>query len=264
MFYLLLMLGLVSTATGVFVVGFGIPIRETMFGSSLLVAGSVAITGGFITLGLAAAVAELRSVIQALKARIPAVSRPTTRTTERKEADRRTGMPLPLRPAVDPPSGEAASLPSHREPPASAQYGSAANRTQAGMAAARLCGALDRFTTHSATGLRAGPSSQRDSLREAMAAPRRSPGGSRFAAGGDGGRGAQIPQPNRSRRSNPTPSTRFGHLGAAGRLTSGRPTRRRRRPGSGKPIRARHPPYRRSRSRRRRNRSDPMPARRRS
>jgi len=119
MFYLLLMLGLVSTATGVFVIGFGIPIRETMFGSSLLVVGSVAITGGFITLGLAAAVAELRSVIQALKARIPAVSRPT-RTPERKEPDRRPGMPLPPRPAFDPPSGEAAPLPSHREPPASA------------------------------------------------------------------------------------------------------------------------------------------------
>ena len=120
MFYLLLMLGLVSTATGVFIIGFGIPIRETTFGSALLVAGTVAITGGFVTLGLAAAIAELRSVIQALKARIPAVSRPT-RPPERIEVDKRIAAPPSLRPALEPSSSEVPLMSGNREPPASAQ-----------------------------------------------------------------------------------------------------------------------------------------------
>ena len=76
MFNLILILGLLSTACGVFVVGFGVPIRETTFGSALLVAGAVAIAGGFVTIGLAAVVSELRRVIAALKARLAAVPRP--------------------------------------------------------------------------------------------------------------------------------------------------------------------------------------------
>lgn len=120
MFYLLLMLGLVSTATGVFIIGFGIPIRETIFGSALLMAGTVAITGGFVTLGLAATVAELRSVLQALKARIPAVARPT-HTPEHKELEKRLDMRQSLRPALDAPSGEAAPISSNREPHAASQ-----------------------------------------------------------------------------------------------------------------------------------------------
>jgi hypothetical protein len=106
MFYLLLVLGLMSMATGMFIVGFAVPIRETTFGSALLVVGCVAITGGLITVGLAAAVAELRGVIAALKARIPAVPRPL-RPVERKDGgDKRPGpprMPFPARPSADAP-----------------------------------------------------------------------------------------------------------------------------------------------------------------
>ena len=50
MFYLLLVLGLMSMAAGLFIVGFAVPIRETSFGSALLVVGSVAITGGLVTM----------------------------------------------------------------------------------------------------------------------------------------------------------------------------------------------------------------------
>ncbi len=76
MFYLLVILGVLSMAMGVFVVGFGVPVRETSFGAGLLVAGTVAITAGFILVGLAATVAELRRVAQALKQRAPNVPRP--------------------------------------------------------------------------------------------------------------------------------------------------------------------------------------------
>src|SRR6202790_215811 len=106
MFYLLLVLGLMTMATGMFIVGFAVPIRETTFGSALLMVGSVSITGGLITVGLAAAVAELRGIIAALKARIPAVPRPL-RPVERKDGgDKRPGpprMPFPARPSADAP-----------------------------------------------------------------------------------------------------------------------------------------------------------------
>jgi hypothetical protein len=93
MFYLLVILGLVSMAAGVFVVGFGVPIRETVFGSGLLIAGSVAVTGGFIIVGLAAAVAELQTVVQALKARVPAVPRPLRPVDRKDGTEKRPGPP---------------------------------------------------------------------------------------------------------------------------------------------------------------------------
>jgi hypothetical protein len=88
MFYLLLLLGFIAMAAGVFIVGFGIPIRETSFGAALLVVASVAVTGGFILVGLAAAVRELQRVVQGLKARLPGAPRPV-RPMERRDGERR-------------------------------------------------------------------------------------------------------------------------------------------------------------------------------
>jgi len=86
MFYLLLLLSFIAMATGVFVVGLGIPIRETFFGAALLIAGSVALTGGLILVGLAAAVRELRRMVHGLKARSPG-PRPV-RHAERRDGER--------------------------------------------------------------------------------------------------------------------------------------------------------------------------------
>src|ERR1700674_3340958 len=126
MFYLLLVLGLMSMATGMFIVGFAVPIRETTFGSALLVVGCVAITGGLITVGLAAAVAEVRGVFAAPKPRIPAVPRPL-RPVERKDGgDKRPGpprMPFPARPSADAPHPAAPMpqpMPHNPEPPPAA------------------------------------------------------------------------------------------------------------------------------------------------
>ncbi len=117
MFYLLVILGVLSMAIGVFVVGFGVPVRETSFGAGLLVAGTVAITAGFILVGLAATVAELRRVAQALKQRAPNVPRqlrpvergPAERNpAERGPVERKEGMerrPGPPRGAPIPPPG---------------------------------------------------------------------------------------------------------------------------------------------------------------
>jgi hypothetical protein len=63
----LLLLGFIAVAAGIFSAGQGIPARDTTFGAAMLVAASVAITGGFILLGLAAAVSELRRALRHLR-----------------------------------------------------------------------------------------------------------------------------------------------------------------------------------------------------
>src|SRR5262245_898534 len=65
MVVLLSLLGFIVVAAGVFGLGLGIPVKDTTFGAAVLVSSSTAIIGGFILLGLAAAVAELRRSLQA-------------------------------------------------------------------------------------------------------------------------------------------------------------------------------------------------------
>jgi hypothetical protein len=134
MFYLLLILGLLCAAIGVFVVGFGVPIRDTPFGSALLVAGSVAIIGGLITVGLVAMMAELRLVVQALKARLPAVARPSQEIEppERRPAVARPSQdvePPERRPAVARPSQDVE--PPERRPAAAPPVRPSAERLSA-------------------------------------------------------------------------------------------------------------------------------------
>jgi hypothetical protein len=121
MFYLLLFFGLIAMAAGVFVIGFGVPIRETPFGASLLTSGSVAITGGFVVVGLAAVVRELQRVAQGLKGRpMPRPLRPLERKEgERKEGpEKRPGLPrirIPSRPDGD--AGQPAPVTGDAPPP---------------------------------------------------------------------------------------------------------------------------------------------------
>jgi hypothetical protein len=65
MVVLLLLLSVIAIAAGMFGFGLGIPVKETTFGAALVVSASLAVAAGFILLGLAAAVAELRRVLQA-------------------------------------------------------------------------------------------------------------------------------------------------------------------------------------------------------
>jgi hypothetical protein len=88
MVFLLSLLGFIAVAAGVFGVGLGIPLRDTSFGAALLMAGSVAVTGGFILVGLAAAVRELRRVVQGFKAPPSGMPRPV-RPLERRDLERR-------------------------------------------------------------------------------------------------------------------------------------------------------------------------------
>jgi hypothetical protein len=65
MVVLLLLLGFIVVAAGMFGLGLGVPVKDTTFGAAVLVSSSMAITGGFILVGLAVAVSELRRVLQA-------------------------------------------------------------------------------------------------------------------------------------------------------------------------------------------------------
>jgi hypothetical protein len=78
MVFFLLLLALITVAAGMFGLGFGVPNRETTFGAAALMAGSVATTGGFILVGLAAAVSELRRVLRQLQPRWEAERRQGT------------------------------------------------------------------------------------------------------------------------------------------------------------------------------------------
>ncbi len=91
---LLSLLSFIAVAAGVFVLGLGIPVRETWFGAALLMAGTVAVTGGFILVGLAAAVHELRQVGQGFKAPLSGMPRPV-RPLERRDEERFDGVDRP-------------------------------------------------------------------------------------------------------------------------------------------------------------------------
>ena len=113
MFYLLLMFSLVTLGAGVFLIGFGLPIRETVFGSALLVSATVALVGTFLLVGLAVAVRELQRVVHGVR-RMPGPRPP--RPADRKEGERR---PPSQRPASHRASAEAPIPPptSIDEPP---------------------------------------------------------------------------------------------------------------------------------------------------
>jgi hypothetical protein len=95
---ILSLLGIVVAAVGVAAIGFGIPINEFSIGTTLILAGATALTGGLILIGIAAVVAELGRINEALKTR--AVVRPAARAGE---------SPEPLAPAA--PSAVAAPTP---------------------------------------------------------------------------------------------------------------------------------------------------------
>src|SRR5262245_25317489 len=81
---ILSLLGIVLAAVGIAAIGFGIPINEFTLGTTLIVAGVSALTGGLILIGLAAVVAELGRLAEAGRTRIAA--RPAARPAEAPDA----------------------------------------------------------------------------------------------------------------------------------------------------------------------------------
>src|SRR5262249_45160610 len=81
---ILSLLGIVLAAVGIAAVGFGIPINEFTLGTPLIVAGVRALSRGLILVRLAAVVAELGRLAEAVRTRIAA--RPAARPAEAPDA----------------------------------------------------------------------------------------------------------------------------------------------------------------------------------
>ncbi len=102
MVVLLSFLGFIAIVAGMFGLGLGVPVRDTAFGAAVLVSASVAITGGLILAGLAAAVSELRRVLRA--------GMRQTRLPERWEAERGRAAGQRKEPRVGVPGSRGADL----------------------------------------------------------------------------------------------------------------------------------------------------------
>ncbi|MPZ39087.1 MAG: hypothetical protein GEU95_13715 [Rhizobiales bacterium] len=64
---ILLLLGILLSAAGGALIGFGIPIKDLSHGTTLILAGAFAVVGGLLLVGLSAVVSELARVTAALK-----------------------------------------------------------------------------------------------------------------------------------------------------------------------------------------------------
>lgn len=60
----LLILGLVTAAAGFIAIGFGIPVNAFSLGNTLIMAGTTAVVGGFLLIGLSAVVHQLRRIAE--------------------------------------------------------------------------------------------------------------------------------------------------------------------------------------------------------
>jgi hypothetical protein len=90
---ILSLLGIVVAAAGVAAIGFGIPINEFTLGTTLIVAGVSALTGGLVLIGLAAVVAELGRLGEAIRTRL--VVRAPGRPAEPPELAQPAAGPAP-------------------------------------------------------------------------------------------------------------------------------------------------------------------------
>jgi hypothetical protein len=68
---LLLGIGALAAVVGAVLIGFGIPINEFSFGNTLIVAGTTALIGGLIVIGLGVVVMQLQRLAEALATRAP-------------------------------------------------------------------------------------------------------------------------------------------------------------------------------------------------
>jgi hypothetical protein len=114
----LLILGIVVAAAGIATIGFGSTISEFSLGTTSIIAGTTALTGGLILIGLSAVVTELGRVAEALRGR--AMPRPAARPAEAAEP---AGPAAPViaaaAPAIAPPVAVAAApaAPASARPP---------------------------------------------------------------------------------------------------------------------------------------------------
>jgi hypothetical protein len=111
MSFVLLVVGLLATAIGAIVVGFGVPINEFSLGNTLIIAGTTAMMGGLIVVGLALAIRALNNVAQVLGGRpLPAAAHASAEAPEAAAAPA-PPRPLPARTPNQMPARAEAPLP---------------------------------------------------------------------------------------------------------------------------------------------------------
>ncbi len=103
----LLILGSLFAGAGIVTIGLGVPINEFNLGGTMIIAGTTAIAGGAILIGLSAAVHQLTQIANALRPR--AGSRPVAQPAEQ-------AFPAAIRPGPSPVQAPAAD-PSPPKPP---------------------------------------------------------------------------------------------------------------------------------------------------
>jgi hypothetical protein len=111
MFVILLILGILVTGAGFVTIGFGIPINEFNLGSTMIIAGTTAVAGGLILVGIAFAVDQLTQIAQALRPR--AGSRPAIQPVEQAFPSATRPGPSPVQVPIPVP----AASPSPVKPP---------------------------------------------------------------------------------------------------------------------------------------------------
>ncbi len=85
MSFLMFAVGIVAVVLGVVLIAAGVPVKEFSFGNTLILAGTIAATGGLIVVGLGAVIAQLQRVTDMLG------TRPAGRTTRSLEPFEPTG-----------------------------------------------------------------------------------------------------------------------------------------------------------------------------
>jgi hypothetical protein len=135
---ILSLLGIAIAAAGVAAIGFGIPINEFTLGTTLIVAGVSALTGGLVLIGLAAVVAELGRLGEAMRTRL--VVRAPGRSVEPPELAPPAAGPAPA--SITP----ARPVPSSARPrPETPQVRAAESPATAGASVGEISAAADRL-----------------------------------------------------------------------------------------------------------------------
>ena len=105
---LLYVVGALAAAAGAAAILFGIPVKEFSFGDTLIVSGTVALVGGLIVVGLAAAVSQLQRLSDMAGAR-PLLR--SGRPLDVLEAARGSRAPFPPKPKSEPARPPVSELP---------------------------------------------------------------------------------------------------------------------------------------------------------
>lgn len=113
MTFVMFVLGGLAAFAGVALIGFGIPINEFSLGNTLIIAGTTALVGGLIVIGLGGAMRQLNRISAALEmrpggrpARAPEAAEPSAAPASSRSGQGRLSFPLGRR--NEPPAREAA------------------------------------------------------------------------------------------------------------------------------------------------------------